>query len=124
MAEDLLIIQEYKKYGSHWAEIGKRLHWRSDNAIKNRRNCSIARRIHVDSLGKESLIPESFHRGKGRNAGRERDLIGQVPFSLPGVRPVPVWELARIDPAPPNQDGQAQGGIGLHGAAAMPNQRR
>lgn len=65
--EDSLIFRFVTKYGSQWANLSKLLPGRSDNAIKNRWNSSIKKRIRIDPDGSTALMPEVMRRGKNQS---------------------------------------------------------
>lgn len=46
-AEDQLLIDLHNKFGNHWTKIGEMIPNRSDNAIKNRWNSTLAKRIQA-----------------------------------------------------------------------------
>lgn len=60
--EDELIYRQVKTIGGKWSQIAKMLSGRTDNAIKNRYNSSIAKRIQVDASGEEHVLPDSSRR--------------------------------------------------------------
>ncbi|OHT09021.1 Myb-like DNA-binding domain containing protein [Tritrichomonas foetus] len=81
--EDNLIFQQHKTIGSKWSTIAKMLPGRTDNAIKNRWNSSISKRIQTDANGNEYVLPDSSRRQYKQK-------------TIPHERP------AQLDPAPSN----------------------
>jgi hypothetical protein len=57
--EDTIIFDRYERIGPKWSIIAHSLPGRTDNAIKNRWNSSISKRIHIDELGLRAMGPES-----------------------------------------------------------------
>jgi hypothetical protein len=53
--EDMLIYQNYRRAGGKWSAIAKMLPGRTDNAIKNRFNSSISKRMRVAANGEQYL---------------------------------------------------------------------
>lgn len=43
--EDRIIIQEQRRHGNKWSYIARKLHGRSDNAVKNRYNATLKRQF-------------------------------------------------------------------------------
>jgi hypothetical protein len=79
--EDMVIFENYSKIGGKWSIISQWLPGRTDNAIKNRWNSSIAKRIQTDRSGRRILGPEVTKKVK----------------TTPQCKPPPI----RILPPPP-----------------------
>jgi hypothetical protein len=60
--EDEMIFDQVQTYGPKWSQIAKSFPGRSDNAIKNRWNSSISRRVQTDEKGRKVLLPDSAKR--------------------------------------------------------------
>ena len=46
MEEDILIVKLHIKHGNRWCDIAKDVQGRTDNAIKNRYNSNLSKRLH------------------------------------------------------------------------------
>jgi hypothetical protein len=60
--EDRLIFDQVQEHGPRWSVIAKLCPGRSDNAIKNRWNSSISKRVVTDDKGAQTLLPDSSRR--------------------------------------------------------------
>lgn len=60
--EDQIIFQQHLKIGGKWSTIAKMVPGRSDNAIKNRWNSSISKRVQVNEQGEQYILPDSSKR--------------------------------------------------------------
>lgn len=69
--EDQTILENYQKLGGKWAVISKLIPGRTDNAIKNRWNSSISKRIKTDANGVQILLPDPSKR-QHRQSKKER----------------------------------------------------
>jgi hypothetical protein len=60
--EDDLLFQQFELHGGKWSTIAKLFPGRCDNAIKNRWNSSLSRRVQTDEQGRKVLLPDSSKR--------------------------------------------------------------
>jgi hypothetical protein len=56
--EDIAVFTLHRQLGPRWSIIAKHVPGRPDNAIKNRWNSSISKRIVIDPAGRERIVPE------------------------------------------------------------------
>lgn len=77
--EDELIFQQHEKYGGKWSVIVKMFPGRTDNAIKNRWNSSVSKRVQTDANGIKIVLPDSSKR---RYKPRERPIPNSQPLQL------------------------------------------
>ena len=54
LEEDLLIVKLHRQNGNRWCDIAKHVHGRTDNAIKNRFNSNLRKRL-TDPIFKKLL---------------------------------------------------------------------
>ena len=76
--EDQTIFEKHQQIGPKWAIISRVLPGRTDNAIKNRWNASISKRVMTDADGNEYLAPDT--------SKRKRRVARQLPFRPPPIR--------------------------------------
>jgi hypothetical protein len=81
--EDELIFQQFTLHGPKWSKIAKVVPGRSDNAIKNRWNSSVSRRIETTEDGRQIVLPDSSKR-KYRPKPRPSPLV--IPLEAPQGR--------------------------------------
>jgi hypothetical protein len=95
MQEDMLILEQYERYGSRWSFIAKSLPGRTDNAIKNSWNCSICKRIQNLNTGERTLTPETPRKNISK---RQRPMPRQTAESetLTNSKIVPI-DLSTLD---------------------------
>jgi hypothetical protein len=92
--EDRLIFEAYLKQGPKWAAIAQSVPGRTDNAIKNRWNASISKRIRIDEQGNRVLGPCQTRRYSRRNVEVPKPV---VPGETPAVRD-DWWAAIELDP--------------------------
>jgi hypothetical protein len=118
LEEDYRIYESYKRFGPRWSHIAKFIPGRPDNAIKNRWNSSISKRIVPNNFGNEMLAPESGPTDKpaaAPQAARPPPIRAiQRPIAVPmqGMIPFP------IRPMPPPPASVANGQVKEEGREA------
>jgi hypothetical protein len=95
--EDELIFQQFTLVGGKWSTIAKMFPGRSDNALKNRWNSSVSKRLHTDADGKQILLPDSSKR---KYKPRERP-SPTLPPGEPLMSPEPAVPPQEKKKAPP-----------------------
>jgi hypothetical protein len=102
--EDRIIFDGYQTHGPKWSLIAQSVPGRTDNAIKNRWNASISKRVQVDHDGHEFLIPR-----KSRKYTRAtiRDLPRPPQF---GPLPLPLT-LGTTTAFTQHKDGDSRGDV-------------
>ena len=82
--EDEIIFQKHQQLGPKWSIIARALPGRTDNAIKNRWNASISKRVSTNEQGEEILLPDMSKR-KRRVARQLRSRPAPVKTSSPEI---------------------------------------
>jgi hypothetical protein len=96
--EDRLIFEAYIKYGPKWAKIAPLIPGRSDNAIKNRWNASISKRMAVSEGGQPELLTKRKRKYTRRNPKRPPPLIApEGGVAVPIVTPIQFTPTAWFD---------------------------
>jgi hypothetical protein len=95
--EDELIFDQYEKQGGKWSTIVKLFPGRTDNAIKNRWNSSVSKRIQVGENGVRCVLPDSSKR---KYKPRERPSPTSAPALLPIQSPVVAEPPTKHAPPP------------------------
>jgi hypothetical protein len=99
--EDNQIFQLHLKLGSKWAMIARKIPGKTANAVKNRWNASISKRIALGPDGEQYLLRSTSRRYRKRKAtGRHRP----APLVLPILKCPPPNKVSRNrddGPAPP-----------------------
>lgn len=100
--EDEKIFKFHLEYGSKWSQIARNIPGRSDNAIKNRWNSSISKRIEKGPDGKSILKPDTSKRShKSSKAQINRPPELEIP---PTVIPTKVDVIGSSTPTKQYQD--------------------
>jgi hypothetical protein len=84
LEEDTQIFELYLRFGPKWSAIAELVPGRSDNAIKNRWNSSISKRIETDASG-ERILTASKARKYCRRKFTERHRA--LPLVTPTMEP-------------------------------------
>jgi hypothetical protein len=84
--EDALIFDNHERIGPKWSMIAHALPGRTDNAIKNRWNSSICKRILTHPNGRRSIVPEEDR--KPRPSGRAHKPDRPPPVQTAEIPPV------------------------------------
>ena len=83
--EDQIILQQHRNHGNSWAEMAKMLVGRTDNAIKNRFNATLKRRLQEESEGGEGGDGSGAARKRPRAAGKKTKKVPE------GFHPTRRW---------------------------------
>jgi hypothetical protein len=91
----------YGRFGPKWSVIAHGVPGRSDNAIKNRWNSSISKRIETDEMGERILTVS-----KARKYCRRKftELHRPIPLAVPSIRPT-VASFGNLDELWPVNEG-------------------
>jgi hypothetical protein len=92
--EDAMIFEGYVAHGPRWALIAHQIPGRSDNAIKNRWNASISKRMVVREDGTRALAPSRFRKYTRRNVA-EKARPPPLAMDLPKL-----WKWGEASPVP------------------------
>ena len=86
--EDQMIFQQHMKLGSKWSLISKLIPGRTDNAVKNRWNSSISKRLQTDENGNTILLPDSSKRAH-KSSKPQREKPPPIVTAPPPPPPLP-----------------------------------
>ena len=96
--EDERIFEQHEKLGGKWSTIVKMFPGRTDNAIKNRWNSSVSKRISTDASGVRFVLPDSSKR-KYRPRERPEPRLVSTPVQEQKRHPPPL-EIPQLDVSP------------------------
>jgi hypothetical protein len=94
--EDRIIFEHYERLGPKWSIIAHSLPGRTDNAVKNRWNSSISKRIRLDELGRRGIGPASGRKVR-RQPTADKPSSVKVPEKAPAPQVVPI-DISQLQP--------------------------
>lgn len=96
--EDSIIFKKHQEIGPKWSIISRLLPGRTDNAIKNRWNASISKRISKNDKGEDVLLPDQSKR-KRRVARQLPSRPSPVKTQLSPETPIHIEKIRQIQSA-------------------------
>jgi hypothetical protein len=94
--EDRMIFEAYVSQGPKWAQIAHQIPGRSDNAIKNRWNASISKRVIVGDNDRPELAPGRMRKYTRRAQARPPPIIAPPPLDLTALVITPSATTPRV----------------------------
>lgn len=98
LEEDRIIFEAHSQHGGKWALIARLLPGRSDNAIKNRWNSSISKRIQREQTGVVRLLPEKIKKAPEITFTPAKKPKALAPIQIPQQRQNTSVEIAGLQP--------------------------